>query len=85
MSRRAVDPVEKAFDLWADLMPDQKKQFHWSMKGYNMARKEAIAANGGVEPERVVPRVRQRKAKEPAMGALAGTVSRGHASDGSER
>ncbi len=63
MSRRRRDPVDAAFDLWADLTPEQKKQFHWSMEGYNMARKEAIRDNGGVEPDRVQPRERKRRAK----------------------
>lgn len=63
MSRRAQDPVDAAFDRWAELTPEQKKHFAWAMEGYNSARRDAIRDNGGVEPERVAPRTRQRKVK----------------------
>lgn len=61
MSRQRQDPVDAAFERWADLTPEQKKHFSWAMEGYNSARREAIRDNGGVEPERVAPRTRQRK------------------------
>lgn len=76
MPRLKADPVDIAFRAWAALDTEGKQRLADRIAGYQEAMGVVAAP---------APKVRQRKAKEPAMGALAGTVSRGHASDGSER
>ena len=57
MSRRAVDPIEKVFDQWARLTPEQRQQFGWQVRGFQEVERRTIA---------VPKEPRMRKPKEEA-------------------
>ena len=57
MSRRAIDPVERAFATWASLTTDEQQRFEDRRAGYRAAMQIDIPT----------PR-RRRKRKEVAAG-----------------
>lgn len=57
MSRRAIDPVERAFSMWAALTTDEQQRFEDRRAGY------CAAAGLGIATAKPAPK---RKTKPPA-------------------
>lgn len=59
MSKRAVDPVDRAFEVWRQLDLTQRDLFDQRVKGFRIAM--------GCEPPVPTPRKRRSKATEQAL------------------
>lgn len=66
MSRRRIDPVQRAFDYWAALSKDEKQQFQWTMEGYKEAERDHLRAINGETPKPRKPK-RQPAAATPEV------------------